>query len=285
MCDSVSNESVVLFTISRSEGYDGESAGMQAESADAHRFDRHRPFIILAFELPMMKRLHYIQHAPFETPGSILEWSTAAGVTLSSTRLFNGESLPNPDSFDCLIVMGGPMGVHDGAKYRWLKAETSFIEASIKAGKIVVGICLGAQLVADVLGAGVRQNEQKEIGWFPITTTTENRSIPSTGFLPERLTVFHWHGDTFDIPSSSVRIAGSEGCANQGFVYGDRVVGLQFHLEVTPDTLAEMVKNGRHELVPGKYVQDERTIMEDNIHIGQNNKYIFRLLTNLSELG
>lgn len=262
-----------------------KSLGTQEESAVARRFDRRLSFIILAFELPMMKRLHYIQHVPYETPGNILDWSTTAGVVISSTRLYNGESLPNPDSFDCLIVMGGPMGVHDDTKYRWLRDEKRFIESSMKSGKAVVGICLGAQIVAHVLGAGVKQNDYKEIGWFPIETTSENRSVPLTGFLPDSLTVFHWHGETFDIPSSSVRIAGSEGCANQGFVYGDRVVALQFHLEMTRDTLAEMVKHGRHELVPGKYVQDERSIMEDNIHIRQNNEYIFRLLTNLSELG
>ncbi len=232
----------------------------------------------------MIKRLHYIQHVPFETPGSILEWSAAAGVTLSSTRLYNSEPFPNQDSFDCLIIMGGPMGVHDESSCGWLTGEKAFIEDTIRAGKIVLGICLGAQLVADVLGANVIQNDYKEIGWFPIETTVENRSVIPTGFLPDRLTVFHWHGDKFDIPSTSVRIAGSEGCANQGFVYGDRVVGLQFHLEVTPDTLAEMVKNGRHELVPGKYVQVERTITGNAIHIRQNNGHMSRLLTNLSEL-
>ena len=177
------------------------------------------------------------------------------------------------------------MGVHDDTKYRWLRDEKRFIESSIKSGKAVVGNCLGAQIIAHVLGAGVKQNGYKEIGWFPIETTTESRSVHSTGFLPDSLTVFHWHGDTFDIPSSSVRIAGSQGCSNQGFIYGDRVVALQFHLEATRDTLAEMVENGRHELAAAKYVQDKRTILGNTIHIRENNGYMIRLLTNLSELG
>ena len=131
-----------------------------------------------------MKRLHYIQHVPFETPGSIIDWARTSGVALSSSHMYKDESFPDTGAFDLLVVMGGSMGVQDGAKYKWLKAEKDFIETALKADKPVLGICLGAQLLADVLGAGVRKNRDKEIGWFPVTTTTENASITATQFLP-----------------------------------------------------------------------------------------------------
>lgn len=230
-----------------------------------------------------MIRIHYLQHVPFESPGAILEWAKTSSAPISSTMLHLDEPFPGLDSFDTLVVMGGPMGVHDESAHTWLTREKAFIENAIKADKAVLGICLGAQLIADVLGAAIRKNKDKEIGWFPIETTPENRSIPLTGFLPDSLTVFHWHGETFDIPSSAVRIAGSQGCTNQGFVYGERIVALQFHLEVNPDTLAEMVNNGRHELVAGKYIQNEEAILRNNGHIREMNDYVGRLMKNLSE--
>ncbi len=229
-----------------------------------------------------MKRLHYIQHVPFETPGSILDWATTAGVTLTSTRMFKDEPLPRLESLDCIVVMGGPMGVNDITRFKWLKAEKNFIETAVKIGKPVLGICLGAQLLADVLGAGVRKNRYKEIGWFPLTTTKENESIAATQFLPKRFTAFHWHGDTFDIPEGARRIAISEACENQGFVYHDRVIALQFHLEVTEPSLIEMVNNGRNELITDRYVQGQLAILENREHIRTNNEFMSRIMTNLT---
>lgn len=228
-----------------------------------------------------MTRLHYIQHVPFETPGSILNWAAASGAQLSHTRLYDNEHLPNPDEFDLLVVMGGPMGVHDDGKYPWLSKEKAFIEKTLKARKGIMGICLGAQLMAYVLGSSVSKNRYKEIGWYPITTTLESKSVSATGFLPDCFNVLHWHGDTFDLPAGAVRIAVSEGCENQGFVYGDRVVGLQFHLEVTEQSLIEMVKNGKHELMKDKFVQDEEEIFKGKGYVRANNDYMSQILTNL----
>ena len=119
-------------------------------------------------------RLHYIQHVPFETPGSILDWAADNGVTLSSTRVHDGDSFPSPGKFDMLVVMGGPMSVDDESDYEWLRDEKSFIRETIHAGKALVGICLGAQLVASVLGSTISRNKYKEIGWYPVRTTPEN---------------------------------------------------------------------------------------------------------------
>ena len=229
-----------------------------------------------------MNTLHYIQHVAYETPGSILDWAKENGVRVSSTRLYEDDSFPDLSMFDSLVIMGGPMGVYDENKFGWLNREKRFVEKAIKAKKNILGICLGAQLLAEVLGAPVRKNGHREIGWFPIMTTKENKGVATTGFLPESLTAFHWHGETFDLPSGSIRIALSEACGNQGFVLDERIVGLQFHLEVTEKSLDEMVRNGRHELAPDKYVQDGQTILSNRNSIKTDNDYMSIMLNNLS---
>lgn len=227
-------------------------------------------------------RLHYIQHVPFETPGSILDWATTNGLPLSSTLVYEGKHFPAMDTFDMLVVMGGPMGADDEQEYDWLADEKSFIRDTIRGGKAVIGICLGAQLVASVLGSRISKNRNKEIGWYPVRTTRENTLVPATACLPREFTAFHWHGDTFDLPPDAVRIAASDGCDNQGFLLGDRILGLQFHLEVTERSLEAMVENGRHELVKEKFVQDESEILSGKEFIRTNNRLMSRLLTNIA---
>ncbi len=121
-------------------------------------------------------------------------------------------------------------------------------------------------MVADVLGARVFQNRHKEIGWFPIELTRKAQTLPTFSFLPKEFTVFHWHGDTFELPQGAIRLAQSEGCQNQAFVYGERVIGLQFHLESTKESIRELVANCSDEIVEGKYVQrpDEMLSQEPN---------------------
>jgi GMP synthase (glutamine-hydrolysing) len=195
-------------------------------------------------------KLHYLQHVPFEGLGMIKDWANARNAELSRTRLFADEKLPAVDTFDWLVVMGGPMGIHDHGGHPWLVAEKEFIKQAINAGKTVLGICLGAQLIADVLGAKVYAGPQKEIGWFPI-----QRAANAPELLPEELTVFHWHGDTFDLPAGATRLASSAACANQGFIYSGRVVGLQFHMETTPASMEALIENCSGELVDAPCIQ------------------------------
>jgi len=190
-------------------------------------------------------KLHYLQHVPFEGLGIIEEWAIARGAAITVTQLFHNEPLPEIGAFDWLVVMGGPMGIYDHAEHPWLVAEKEFIQQAIAAQKTVVGICLGAQLIADGLGAKVYPGPQKEIGWFPI-----QRSEGAPDLLPEEPIVFHWHGDTFDLPDGATRLASSAACRNQGFVYNDRVVALQFHLETTPASMEALIENCSDEL-PG----------------------------------
>ena len=110
--------------------------------------------------------IHCIQHVPFENPGSIGDWIKHKGYRLSTTRLYGGESLPDIDPIDWVIIMGGPMGIYDEDKYPWLKEEKVFIKNALDKGKVVIGICLGAQLIAGVLGAKIYKNRYREIGYF-----------------------------------------------------------------------------------------------------------------------
>ena len=205
-------------------------------------------------------RAHYLQHVPFEGLGSIEPWFEAAGYEITHTRFFESTRLPSVDDVQFLVVMGGPMSVNDEDRFPWLVAEKQFIRRAVGSGKPVLGVCLGAQLIASALGARVYPHHCKEIGWFPVSAVAADGS--GLFCFPPQLDAFHWHGETFDLPSGAVRLARSEGCENQAFQLGRCVIGLQFHLETTPATARELVANGRDELSPGRYVQSETEILQ-----------------------
>ena len=204
-------------------------------------------------------RAHYFQHVPFEGLGSIEPWLLHAGYEISVTQFFDAGVLPEIEKIDLLVVMGGPMSVNDEREYPWLAKEKEFIRNIIAAGKPVLGICLGAQLIANAMGGEVFPNSVKEIGWFPIEAV---RSSGNSIFqcLHEAV-VFHWHGDTFNLPEGAVHLAKSKGCINQAFQIGTNVIGLQFHLETTPVSAKAIVDNCRNELVGGQFIQSEAEIL------------------------
>ncbi|MBN2684953.1 MAG: type 1 glutamine amidotransferase [Pontiellaceae bacterium] len=195
-------------------------------------------------------KLHYLQHVKFEGLGQIESWALSQNIEISCTRLFDGDALPPLEQFDALVIMGGPMGIYDHDEHPWLVEEKVFIKRVIDEDKPVLGICLGAQLIADVLGAKVYPGPQKEIGWFPLQRTKE-----APEWFPETLTAFHWHGDTFDIPDGAVRLASSDACANQGFIVRDHVIALQFHMETTPQSMEALIANCAAELVDAPFIQ------------------------------
>ena len=223
-------------------------------------------------------KIHYLQHAPFEGLGNIQEWITAKGHSCSGTLLYRNEGLPEPDDTDWLIVMGGPMNIYDIDHFPWLVAEKKFIAAVIKKDKPVLGICLGAQLIADVMGAGTTANRYKEIGWFPITRSKELANSRLNEIIPEDLDVFHWHGDTFEIPQNCLPIASSIACRNQGFTLNDRVIGMQFHLDFTADSVIKLVENCGDELVDGPFIQTREFMLSDRDKFAQIRQVMFRIL-------
>jgi GMP synthase - Glutamine amidotransferase domain len=229
-------------------------------------------------------RIRVFQHAPFEGPGSIADWANERGHTIETTHLYAGEVPPPPDSFDWLVVMGGPMSVHDEAVHPWLRTEKAILREAIDAGKTVVGICLGAQLIARVLGAAVRKNTWQEIGWHPIAFTPAASRSPLRDICTRPLEVLHWHGETFDLPAGAVRLAGSEACANQIFLMGDRVLGLQCHLECTPEGVANLLENCPPAPDAGPFVQDASAIREGIARCAENSAALHRILDRLAEL-
>ena len=186
-------------------------------------------------------RIHWLQHVPFEGVGSIAAWALGRGFPLTGSRLFAGDLLPPLTAFDLLVVMGGPMSANDEMVHAWLNAEKRFIDQAIKAGKSVLGICLGAQLIASAAGARVYPNDHKEIGWFPVERTARASETAVGRILAQRTEVFHWHGETFDLPRGAVHLARSEGCLHQAFALGNRIVGLQYHLETTPASARALI--------------------------------------------
>ncbi|MBT8359533.1 MAG: amidotransferase [Desulfobacterales bacterium] len=204
-------------------------------------------------------KIHWLQHVPFEGLGSISDWVKRRGHPLSCTRFWARDTLPEPDSLELLIVMGGPMGIYEEDIYPWLAEEKLFIRSVVERGVGVLGICLGAQLLADVFGARVYPNSSKEIGWYPVARE-DGDAAPLRAILPETIEVLHWHGDTFDIPAVGQALFSSEACRNQGFMIGDRIIALQYHLEMTQEALMVLVENCRGELSSEGWVQNEEEI-------------------------
>jgi GMP synthase-like glutamine amidotransferase len=205
-------------------------------------------------------RAHCFRHVPFEGIGSIAAWLDARGIETTATRFDAGDALPRLADIDWLVVVGGPMSVNDEDLHPWLAAEKAFVREAIRAGKRVLGICLGAQLIASALGAKVYRNAVKEIGWHPISPVPVANGVHAFRFPPDAL-VFHWHGETFDLPPGAVHLARSAGCEHQAFQVGERTLGLQFHLETTPESARALVENCRVDLVPGPYVQSEERLL------------------------
>lgn len=226
--------------------------------------------------------IHFLQHVPFEGLASIRGWIERGGHKVTCTRLYAGDGFPRPDSIDLLIVMGGPMGVYDVDQYPWLKAEKAFLRAVIDTGKRVLGICLGAQLIADVLGARVYPNSQKEIGWFPLTRTAAAENSALGRLLPAEFMAYHWHGDTFDLPPGAVHLAQTPICRHQAYAIGDRILGLQFHLETTPESARELIEHCSDELIDAPTIQSAADMLADNTHFVALNGLMFALLNGLT---
>jgi GMP synthase (glutamine-hydrolysing) len=227
-------------------------------------------------------RIHYLQHVPFEDPGCIRLWAVSAGHSISATRFYRDYQLLAMDELDWLIIMGGPMSIYDENKHPWLRGEKHFIRQAIQKGKVVIGICLGAQLVADVLGAKVYPNGCKEIGWFPVQKTKESSGSAVAPLIPDGIPVFHWHGETFDVPSGAVHLLRSEACENQAFIYHEHVLGFQFHLEITRRGLQDLIENCGHEIIDGPFIQKPDFMLADKKRFSQINHWMIRLLDDLA---
>ena len=227
-------------------------------------------------------RIVSLMHVAFEDAANLGVWAAERGHTVEAVHVYAGQALPAVGQFDGVFVMGGPMNVDEEAAYPWLAAEKRFLAECLDAGKMLVGVCLGAQLIAGVLGGTVTQNACKEIGWYDVfRADTAEESIVAE-VLPERFWAFHWHGDTFSIPTGALRLAGSAACENQGFSYGRRVLGLQCHLEYSVDSIEKMLIHCAEELVGGPFIQTTGQIREGYVRLPDAKALLWRLLDSLS---
>ncbi len=229
--------------------------------------------------------IRYLQHVPFEGLGGIEKWAQADGHQTKAIKVYADEPFPSVEEFDCLISLGGPMNVCEEAAFPFLKDEKRFIERAMKADKTVLGICLGSQLIADVLGAKVVKNEHEEIGWFPVERTEEAADSKIFSALPPTFMTFHWHGDMFEVPRGARRVARSAACPNQAFVYGENVCGFQFHPEVTKESLRLMLQHEGEDLKEGAFIQTADEMLKAENHFVENETLLNSLLAALIPRG
>lgn len=227
-------------------------------------------------------RILVFQHVPFEGLGLIAGLLEERGANVVWQRWFEQPDavLPMPEEVDLLIVMGGPMSIHDEAIFPWLKHEKAWLRLAMTVGTPMLGICLGAQLIAESLGAAVAANPVAEIGWYPVEWTLHGQELFGTESC--ETTVLHWHGETFSLPVGALPLGSSTACAQQGFRHGDTVVGLQFHLEMRAEDVAQLIDHSQAELVDGDWVQDRAGLLgiPDEI-VSENRALMARVLDRL----
>jgi len=225
-------------------------------------------------------RVHWLQHAAEDGLGCIAPWLAQRGHRVTHTAMFRGDPLPPRDDFDALLIMGGSMNVDQEAQYPWLRDEKRFIaDVLTDAGKRVFGICLGAQLIAEQCGAWVGRNAQPEVGWWDIELTDAGCAFAPMADWPARVPMFHWHGDTFELPPGAQRLAFSQACAQQAFVLDQgRVLAVQFHPEVTPDSVRVWLQHPDSHPSPGPFVQSVERMRDDEAGFARANQLLHSLL-------
>lgn len=226
-----------------------------------------------------MPPIYCLTHAEHELPGTIEKWADRRDYPFHIVPVFSGSALPATNPGDCVVVMGGPMNVYEEDMYPWLINEKTFLTRCIDMGNRMLGICLGAQLLAERLGAPVFKNSQIEIGWHPIRWSKDIFKYALFDAFPPESIVFHWHGDMFGIPQDAIQLAASTACQNQGFLWNDQVLGLQFHPEMTFDLLKMMIAGNHEDLNhSGHFIQSADEMIQNGKKYTASSKMVDILL-------
>lgn len=222
--------------------------------------------------------IHCLQHGAGEGPALIQVWAEEKKIPFTVTELDRGQALPSLESFDALVVMGGHMGVYEEGEYPWLRAEKAFLKEAIAAGKKILGVCLGSQLLAEAAGGTVKKGPHWEVGWHEVEWTDAARANPLFAEMPPRFRAFHWHGDEFSLPPGAELLASSHAYPHQAFQIGEKLVGVQFHPEVTEDTLLDWVQSSLCEIPKEKFVQRADEILHQADRLEKSKRFLFLFL-------
>jgi GMP synthase (glutamine-hydrolysing) len=196
-------------------------------------------------------KLHIIMHESFEAPAAIETWALKKGHDITYTRLYEGDTIPEESDFDFLVVMGGPQSpatTVEECPYYDAKKEIAFIKTAADQDKILIGVCLGAQLIGEALSASFEHSPNREIGVFPVTLTEDGGQDPIIGTFPEKFLVGHWHGDMPGLTADTKILATSKGCPRQIVRYTPKVYGFQCHFEFTPEAVEDLIEHSTDEL-------------------------------------
>jgi len=230
-------------------------------------------------------RIVAFKHFSFDDESALAEWADRSGHGLRVLDPSAVDGFPSLSSFDLLVVLGGPMSVYQEESFPWLAEEKAFVGQCIEEGKLVLGICLGAQMLSEVLGGRAYRSDpaRKEIGWHVVRRTEKEH--PWLEGLPPEFASFQWHGDTFDLPEGAIRLAYSEACANQAFSHGDNVLALQFHLETTPACIGTMLDVWKSELQTQPYIQPAEAIASQTARSEVSHRLLAGILDRMAASG
>lgn len=209
-------------------------------------------------------KIVFIIHAEFEKPGHIADWAKRNNHPMQEVHTYKGEALPHVNDFDFLVVMGGPQSPLKIDQAPYLANEIELIKQAIAHQKRIMGVCLGAQLIAEALGAKTEQSPHREIGMYPIKMLSEAQHDPVFRHFPKQLNVMHWHSDMPGIAEGAVLLASSEGCPRQVFRHGDRIYGFQCHFEMTPELIEGMIVNCPEDLRVGSYIRSKEELLQSD---------------------
>lgn len=221
-------------------------------------------------------------HESFEAPGAILNWAESKGHEVAYTKLYAGETFPEILDFDFLFIMGGPQSpatTLEECPHFDAQKEIAFIKKAIDAGKIILGVCLGAQFIGEALGAKFDHSPNREIGVFPLTLREDGKQDAIFSEFPEKFSVGHWHGDMPGLTPESKVLATSEGCPRQIVRYAPKIYGFQCHFEFTPEAIEGMIENNAYELKDYKdlpYIQTAEQLRSNDY--SEMNKFLFNFL-------
>ena len=245
----------------------------------------HRTHLLRAAECAMLHRMSInvlcLLHHPRVGAGTTPTWAHSRGHIWTEVDLSAGEQLPDdPTQFDLIILTGGPMGVYDADQFAWISLELEFIRRAIDAGSSVLGLCLGAQMIAAALGAQVVPHTHQEIGWWPVRFSPDSRTDATyLDHMPDEFVAMMWHGDTFDVPAGATLLASSEGCHRQMFhACNGRVLGMQFHPEFSMVDVERLLAHNTMPETHTTWVQSPEIIAAGTRHAQHMRNHYWMLL-------